>query len=122
MRLLLDAHISGSRVGKTLEKHGHDVRSLDGEPEYDGLDDQDVLALATADQRVLVTHDVGDFPEILREWAEAGRSHGGVILVYGIGQNEFGVVVRGVERLLERRRRQADWTDVGAVLSRTASP
>jgi hypothetical protein len=122
VRLLLDAHVSGSRVGKPLAKHGHDVQSLDSEPEYDGLDDEDVLVLATADRRVLVTHDVGDFPEILRDWAEAGRSHSGVILVYGIGQNEFGMVVHGVERLLERRRRQADWTDVGAVLSRTASP
>jgi hypothetical protein len=120
VRLLLDAHVSGPRIGKALQKHGHDVRSLDGEQDYDGLDDEEVLALATADRRILVTHDVGDVPEILREWAEAGRSHAGVILVYGIGHDEFGVVASGVERLLRGRPRQRDWLNVAVVLSRGA--
>ena len=35
----------------------------------------EVLALATSDHRILVTHNVRDFPEIVREWAEAGQAH-----------------------------------------------
>ncbi len=121
MRLLLDAHVSGSRVGKALIDHGHDVRALDAELENDGLDDAEVLGLAAADSRILITHDVGDFPSILRGCTEAGRSHAGVILVYGIRQDEFGSVIRGVIKLLAERPRQRDWVDTVAMLSRNAS-
>lgn len=121
MRLLLDAHVSGTGVGAALERNGHDIRALDREPANEGLHDEAVLMLAAADGRILVTHDVADFPEILRHWAEAGRSHAGVILVQGVEQSEFGVVIRGIERLLSGRTRQQDWIDVSAVLSRTAS-
>jgi predicted nuclease of predicted toxin-antitoxin system len=118
MRLLLDAHVSGPSVGGPLGDRGHDVRALDQEPEFEGLDDEEVLALATEDKRILVTHNVADFPEILREWAAGGRSHAGVILVYGIGHSEFGLIVRGVEHLLGRRPRPEDWVDFPAVVNR----
>ncbi|MGH3030601.1 MAG: DUF5615 family PIN-like protein [Gaiellaceae bacterium] len=118
MRLLLDAHVSGPSVGGPLGEGGHDVRALDQEPELEGLQDEDVLALATDDKRILVTHNVADFPEILREWAGGGRSHAGVILVYGIAQSEFGLIVRGIERSLELRPRQEEWLDFPAVVDR----
>lgn len=118
MRLLLDAHVSGPSVGGPLNEKGHDVRALDQEPELEGLEDEDVLALATEDGRILVTHNVADFPEILREWGSGGRSHAGVILVYGIEHREFGLILRGIERWFELRPRQADWLDFAAILSR----
>jgi hypothetical protein len=119
VRLLLDAHVSGPGVGGPLRANGHDVRALDQEPELEGLDDDDVLALASEDGRILVTHNVADFPEILREWAGAGRSHAGLILVYGVEHREFGLIVRGIERWLDLRPRQEDWLDFPAVVSRT---
>jgi Domain of unknown function (DUF5615) len=118
VRLLLDAHVSGTRVGRRLEAAGHDVRALDHEPELEGLDDDSVLALATHERRILLTHNVADFPSILREWAAAGRSHAGVLLVYGIGHAEFGLVVRGVSRWLALRPAQNDWLDFAAVVDR----
>jgi Domain of unknown function (DUF5615) len=118
MRLLLDAHVSGRSVGRPLTEKGHDVRALDGEPEYEGLDDEGVLELAAEDQRILVSHNVADFPEILRDWAAAGRSHAGVMLVYGIDHSEFGLVRRGIERWLDLRPRQEDWLDFSAVVNR----
>lgn len=117
MRLLLDAHISGPNVGGPLGDRGHDVRALDQEPEYEGLDDEDVLALGSEDGRILVTHNVADFPEIIREWASGGRSHAGVILVYGIDHSEFGLIARGIERWLELRPRQEEWLDFPAVVN-----
>jgi len=119
MRLLLDAHVSGPSVGRRLEHAGHDVRALDQEPALEGLDDDEVLALATAEGRILVTHNVSDFPHIPREWASSGRTHAGVILVYGIGHNEFDLVVRGIERWLDVYHDQSDWTDLPAVVDRT---
>ena len=48
----------------------------------------------------------------------ADRKHAGVILVYGIDHNEFGVVIRGIERWLAVYREQRDWTERAVVLSR----
>jgi hypothetical protein len=118
VRLLLDAHVSGPVVGRRLEVKGHDVRALDQEPALEALDDDDVLSLATGERRVLVTHNVSDFPRILREWAASGRSHAGAMLVYGIDHAEFDLVVRGIERWLERRPTDADWLDLPAVIDR----
>lgn len=118
MRLLLDAHVSGPSVGGPLTDKGHDVQALDREPELEGLDDEDVLGLATEAGRILVTHNVADFPEILREWASGGRSHTGVILIYGIEHSEFGLILRGIERWLKLRPRQEDWLDFPAVVHR----
>jgi hypothetical protein len=80
-----------------------------------------LLALAATDKRILVTHDVKDFPPLLREWAEFGRSHAGVVLVYGIGHDEFDVVIRGLEQLLAIRPSQREWVDVAAGLTRRAT-
>jgi predicted nuclease of predicted toxin-antitoxin system len=118
MRLLLDAHVSGPRVGGPLRERGNDVRTLDQEPELEGLDDEELLALAGDDGRILVTHNVADFPEILREWAAGGRSHAGAILVYGIEHSEFGLILRGLERWFEIRPRQSDWLDFVGIVSR----
>lgn len=116
MRLLLDAHVSGPRVGQRLEAHGHDVRALDQEPALEGLDDEDVLATATAEERILATHNIRDFPSILREWAAAQRSHAGVILVYGVDHREFDVIVRGIERCLELYPDPDGWPDLALVV------
>lgn len=118
MRFLLDAHVSGPKVGKLLQAEGHDVRALDQEPTLEGLDDEDVLALACDDKRILVTNDIGDFPGILREWAAAQRSHAGVILVYGIDHREFDLVVRGIQRWLKLYPQPPSWIDLAAVLDR----
>lgn len=119
MRLLLDAHVSGRRVGGALREHEHDVRALDDERQLEGLPDGEVLALGAAEQRILVTHNIAHFPGILREWAEAARSHAGVILVYGIDHGEFDLIARGVQRLLEQRSSQEAWVDYPAILNRS---
>ena len=118
MRLFLDAHVSGGNVGDRLADSGHDVRALDSEREIEGIDDDELLELASRDERVLVTFNVADFPVILRERASADRPHAGVILVYGIDHSEFGLVVRGIERWLALYAEQGDWSDRTVVLSR----
>ena len=118
MRLLLDADVSGPNVGRRLEHNGHDARALDQEPALEGLDDDEVLALATSEQRILVTHNVADFPRSLRDWAAAQRAHAGVILVYGIDHSEFALIARGIERWLQLRPDQKDWTDFPAIIDR----
>lgn len=111
MRILLDAHISGRTVGKALLAEGHDVRALDSEVELEGLSDPEVLELAAAEGRVLVTANIRDFEPLLREWAGESRSHAGVILVPSSVRNEaFGVLISGVQETISGTS-QEDWLD-----------
>jgi hypothetical protein len=45
-----------------------------------GLSDEDQLAYATAESRVLVTYDLRDYFRIAREWEASGRSHAGIVV------------------------------------------
>jgi predicted nuclease of predicted toxin-antitoxin system len=111
VRILLDAHVSGRTVGKALAEGGHDVRALDSEVELEGLSDPEVLELAAAEGRVLVTANIRDFEPLLREWAGEGRSHAGVILVPASVRNEaFGILISGVEKTLADTA-QEEWVD-----------
>lgn len=111
MRILLDAHISGRTVGKALMESGHDVRALDSEVELEGLSDPEVLELAAAEGRVLVTANIRDFEPLPREWAGESRSHAGVILVPASVRNEaFGVLISGVEDTIAGTA-QEKWPD-----------
>jgi predicted nuclease of predicted toxin-antitoxin system len=118
VRFLLDAHVSGPRVGRRLTENGHEVRALDKQLALEGLDDDEVLSLAAAEERILVTHNIRDFPAIVREWAAAERSHAGVILVYGIDHREVDVIVRGIEQCVELYPDQAMWRDLAVVVNR----
>lgn len=44
----------------------------------DGWRDEDLLALAAREDRILVTFDVNDFPGIVHGWGEAQRQHAGL--------------------------------------------
>jgi len=112
VRLLLDANVSTEGVGRRLVASGHDVGALDQEPGLDALDDTDVLALATSDGSILVTHNIADVPPLLRDWLSAGRSHAGVILVHGVDHTAYELVAGGVERWLRRLPNQGEWVDV----------
>jgi hypothetical protein len=80
--------------------------------------DEELLRLAAKGERVLVSQNVADFPNLLREWAEAGRSDAGVILVYGIDHREFGLIVRGIDRRSALLPKPSDWTGLSAIVDR----
>jgi len=116
VRLLLDANLSGKRVAGPLRQDGHDVLALNEQPELDALDDPAVLALGAAEDRILVTRNSRDFAPLLREWAEAGRTHGGCVLIWTLGHHQFGQLLDGLRRLLAERPDQAEWRDFTAAL------
>jgi hypothetical protein len=118
VKLLLDAHVSARRIAAPLREHGHDVRAADEERELDGLTDEDLLSIATAEGRIFVTFHVKDFPVIARRWAEAGRVHAGCAIVVGIDHGEFGAILEIVARALAARPQQADWIDLTLFLAR----
>ena len=112
MRLLLDAHLSPRRIGSPLETAGHDVLSLATDPTLGALDDEAVLQLAAAQERILVTRNARDFAPLLREWAETDRHHFGCILIWSMKHHEFGAIVDGVTRVLAARSDPALWRDL----------
>lgn len=102
MRLMLDVHLSGPVVGRALRERGHDVLAVDQSRELRELEDPELLRLAKEEGRIFVTSNVGDFMEHVTEWAHAGESHAGVIMVaYQAKKERFGLLVRGIEQLLE---------------------
>ncbi len=118
MKLFLDAHISARRVATPLRDQGHDVRAADDERDLDRFPDEELLSIATAEQRIFVTFDVKDFPVIARRWAEAGRAHAGCMIVVGIDHGEFGAILDAIARELAARPRQADWVELTLFLAR----
>jgi hypothetical protein len=94
------------------------VRAADEERALDGFADEELLALAVAEGRVLVTFDVKDFPIILRRWAEAERSHAGCAIVVGIDHGEFGTIIRTVERELQTKPQQTAWVNYTLFVAR----
>jgi hypothetical protein len=121
VKLLLDAHISGPRVARALREHGHDVRAADEERALDGSADEDLLALASAEGRVMVTFDVKDFPVIVRRWAEAERRHAGCAIVVGIDHGEFGAIICAIEQVLRAKPQQADWANYTLFVTRASA-
>ena len=105
MRLLLDAHISPA-VAQGLQHDGIDALSLrdwlDGR--HRDASDEVILTAAVADERVLVTFDLRTIPTLLKEWAETGQQHAGVILVdeRTVRQQDVGGLRRALRRLVEQ--------------------
>lgn len=78
MRLLLDEHYS-PRIAEDLRSRGHDVVSATERGDLRGVGDRELLRLAAADGRALVTENVADFMPLVREAAAGGDRHFGVV-------------------------------------------
>jgi hypothetical protein len=120
VRLFLDAHVSGRRIADALRQAGHDVRAADEERALDGWSDEDLLALATSEGRIMVTFNVHDFPLIVRRWAEAGRHHAGCAILVGINHSEFGAILQILDSTLSAQPRQQDWHNYTCFVSHHA--
>lgn len=79
MRLLLD-EMHAPSVAVSLGEAGWDVVAVAGSPALRGATDEELLAHAAADGRVLVTENVVDFVELARRWAAEDRPHAGIVL------------------------------------------
>jgi hypothetical protein len=118
VRLFLDAHISARRIAATLRKSGHNVRSADEERAFDGWTDERLLELCAAENRIMLTLNVRDFTRLARTWAELGKHHHGCVIFVGIGQHEFGLIVRRLAAVLDTMPEASLWTDVVILVGR----
>ena len=94
-RFLLDEHVWGGlvHVGQRIGADVVLVQTLLPE----GTDDEEVLALAAQQERVLLTSNAQDFAPKTVEWFLAGRQHWGVVIVPG--QTNESLLSRAVENI-----------------------
>ena len=104
---MLDAHISGSKVGRALRQSGHGVQAME---KLERIPDAVLLEMAVKDGRVLVTHNVRDFLRILKERAPE-KSHAGLVLIpSSIKLNDFGTIISGIHETVSDLS-QEEWVD-----------
>ena len=64
--------------------------------------DEQVLTAAFSDERVFVTYDCRTIPAVLKNWAETGQHHGGVVLVdeKTLRPSDIGGLLRALRALI----------------------
>lgn len=83
MKLLLDEMLSPA-IARELRARGHDVETIAGNPDREALSDPEVLALARAEHRCIVTSNLRDFRPLHYEaLAPGGAGHFGMIFMPG---------------------------------------
>src|ERR1700722_16191533 len=103
VKLLLDEMLSPV-IARELLGRGHDVQAVAGHPEREALSDPDVLALARADKRAVVTNNVRDFrPLHVESVTPGGSGHYGMIFMsgnYRRTKNDIGRIIAALEAKL----------------------
>ncbi len=91
MRLAIDHHYSPV-IARHLRDRGHDAVTA-ADRGWDRLEDEALLAACAAEQRALLTNDVGDFTVISRAWVAEGRHHAGLVFTsdVSISRNRHGI-------------------------------
>jgi len=83
VRLLLDEMLSPV-IARELQARGHDAEAVAGHPDREALSDPEVLALARAQRRAVVTNNVRDFrPLHVEAVMPGGPGHYGMIFMAG---------------------------------------
>jgi hypothetical protein len=85
-------------VAELIRRRGYDATSA-VEAGQTGISDPEQLEFATSQRRAIVTHNRGDFAELAREYAAAGREHFGMYLVlrrspYEVAQHILNILSR----------------------------
>ena len=115
LRLLLDEHISPEvAAGMRRRDRKVIVRCMveweDGN--FLGQEDWACLEQAAVQKLTLVTYDRRTIPPLLKNWAEEGRQHAGVIFIdeKTISPADIGGLVEALGRLVKETRRW-NWVD-----------
>lgn len=115
LRLLLDAHF-GSREVEAIHAREPAVDKVSLQEWQNGTfleaDDALVPLEAYRHSRTLVTRDLRTITPLLKQWAEEGFHHGGVIFVDGrsFPEGNVGIIMQAL-LILWRQQGDTDWAD-----------
>jgi predicted nuclease of predicted toxin-antitoxin system len=105
VKLLLDEMLSPV-IARELCARGHDVQAAAGHPEREALTDPDVLALARAERRAVVTNNIRDFRLLHVEAVlPGGPGHYGMIFMPGTyrrTKKDIGRIIEALEARLSQ--------------------
>lgn len=105
MRLLLDEMLSPA-IARELRARGHDVQAVAEHPGWGALSDPEVMTMARAERRAIVTNNVRDFRPLHAEAVTPGGSgHFGMLFMpgnYKRAKNDIGRIVADLEAKLAR--------------------
>jgi len=94
-------------IAEQLRRRGRDAIAALQRDDLRGLSDEALLEHATAEHRVLVTRDVGDFSELALRLRADDRDHHGIILVpphrFSASRAGSGALVVALDAVLKGR-------------------
>jgi predicted nuclease of predicted toxin-antitoxin system len=85
-----------------LREHGYGAVAAQ-EVGMDQATDEEHLRFAAAAGRVLITHDLKDFPRLAQSWYERGEAHAGIVFCGQPPNVPYGEMLRGLLVLLNSR-------------------
>jgi hypothetical protein len=113
-RLLLDEMLSGD-IAAQLRSNGHDATAVVDDSALVGTPDEELLARAASDSRVLVTANVRDFAAIHGSWSSRGRAHAGLIYIvnrmFPSDRSFVGAIVSALDDMTAAGQLPADGTE-----------
>jgi hypothetical protein len=119
VKLLLDEMLSPA-IARELRSRGHDVTAVAGNPDREALSDPEVLALARAEQRAVVTNNLRDFRPLHHEAiTPGGAGHFGMIFMPGSYRRtraDTGRIIAALEAILTQYPGGNDLANGGAWL------
>jgi hypothetical protein len=119
VKLLLDEMLSPA-IARELRSRGHDVEPVAGHPDREALPDPEVMALARAQHRAVVTNNLRDFRPLHHEAiTPGGAGHFGMIFMPGSYRRtraDTGRIIAALEEILARHPGEDDLRNAEAWL------
>jgi hypothetical protein len=112
MKLLLDEQISDA-VARGFSRRNREViiKSV-AELGLRAASDHEILEECAKSGFTLVTFDLATIPALLQQWADAGRSHSGMILIdeRTMATSDFGAIIESLLAIVRQTSRDS-WID-----------
>ena len=103
MKLLLDEMLTPA-IARQLRERGHDVEAVSGHPAWEALSDPEVMKIARAEHRAIVTNNLRDYRPLHHEAiVPGGAGHYGMIFMpsgYRRTKVDTGRIVVALEAIL----------------------
>ena len=114
MKLLLDEMLSPA-IARELRSRGHDAEPVAGHPDREALSNHEILALARAEHRAIVTNNLRDFRPLHHEAiTPGGAGHFGMVFMpinYRRTRADTGRIIAALEIILARYPGDEDLLD-----------
>jgi hypothetical protein len=111
VKLLLDEMLTPD-IARELRARGHDVEAVADHPEWVGLSDSQIMLVARAERRAIVTNNLRDYRPLHSEAiTPGGQGHFGMVFVpgnYRRTKADTGRIITALEQKLTQYPKETD--------------